>query len=162
VLHWIIWSWYTGRWWVGFYIWYSEEGPGRAAVPPRPLLIVPNVTAHLSTASVPITVLWYDDPLLCSFMWRLKSVLNSFFFDAGQLHIELFLGCSCALTHSQQGSPAVTSRHFTPLYSLPMVLRLLSQAVQRLSQSLVSQHLDTRKHSVITWSRVKSPSWWFW
>ena len=23
-----IWSWYTGRWWVGCYIWYSEEGPG--------------------------------------------------------------------------------------------------------------------------------------
>ena len=22
---------YTGRWWVGCYIWYSEEGPGRAA-----------------------------------------------------------------------------------------------------------------------------------
>jgi len=24
-------DWYTGRSWVGFYIWYSEEGPGRAA-----------------------------------------------------------------------------------------------------------------------------------
>jgi len=23
--------WYTDRWWVGCYIWYSEEGPGRAA-----------------------------------------------------------------------------------------------------------------------------------
>jgi len=33
------------------YIWYSEEGPGRAAAPPSPL--VPNVTAHPSTASVP-------------------------------------------------------------------------------------------------------------
>ena len=22
----IIWSWYTGRWWVGCYIWYSVEG----------------------------------------------------------------------------------------------------------------------------------------
>jgi len=38
-----------------------EEGPGRAAAPPRPLLAVlllavPNVTAHPSTASVPITV----------------------------------------------------------------------------------------------------------
>ena len=30
--HQIIWIWYTGRWWVGCYIWYSEEGPGRAAV----------------------------------------------------------------------------------------------------------------------------------
>ena len=46
-------DWYTGRWWVGGYIWYSEEGPGRAAAPPSPLLAVPNVTAHQSTASVP-------------------------------------------------------------------------------------------------------------
>jgi len=28
-------NWYTDRWWVGCYIWYSEEGPGRAAAPPR-------------------------------------------------------------------------------------------------------------------------------
>jgi len=35
VPHGIIWSWYTGRWWVGCYIWYSEEGTGRD----RPLLI---------------------------------------------------------------------------------------------------------------------------
>ena len=33
---------------------------GRAAAPPSPLLAVPNVTAHPSTASVPITVLLYD------------------------------------------------------------------------------------------------------
>jgi len=45
-------DWYTGRWWVGRYIWYSEEGPGRAAAPPSPLLAVPNITAHPSTASV--------------------------------------------------------------------------------------------------------------
>ena len=39
VPHRIIWSWYTGRWWVGCYIWYSEEGPmagcGSAQSPPR-------------------------------------------------------------------------------------------------------------------------------
>ena len=39
--------------WLVCYISYSEEGPGRAAAPPRPLLAVPNVTAHPSTASVP-------------------------------------------------------------------------------------------------------------
>jgi len=44
--------WYTGRWWVGCYIWYSEEGPRRAAAPPSPLLAVP-ITAHPSTASLP-------------------------------------------------------------------------------------------------------------
>ena len=46
-------GWYTGRWWVCCCIWYSEEGPGRVAAPPSPLLAVPNVTAHPSTASVP-------------------------------------------------------------------------------------------------------------
>ena len=65
VPHRIIWSWHTGRWWVGYYIWYSEEGTGRGCSPPRPLLTVPNVTAHPSTASIPITV--YNGPLLCSF-----------------------------------------------------------------------------------------------
>jgi len=35
------------------YIWYSEEGPERAEAPPSPLLAVPNITAHPSTASVP-------------------------------------------------------------------------------------------------------------
>ena len=40
---------------MGCYIWYSDEGPGRAAAPPSPLLAVPNVTAHPSTASVPTT-----------------------------------------------------------------------------------------------------------
>ena len=30
---------------VGCYIWYSEDGPGRAAAPPSPLLAVLNVTA---------------------------------------------------------------------------------------------------------------------
>ena len=74
VPHWIIWSWYTGRWWVGCYIWYSEEGPGWAAAPPSPLLAVPNVTAHPSTASVPITVLLYDRRLLCGFNVSIKGL----------------------------------------------------------------------------------------
>ena len=33
--------------WAG--IWYSEEGPRRAAAPPSPLAVVPTVTAHPST-----------------------------------------------------------------------------------------------------------------
>ena len=36
---------------MGCYISYSKEGPRRAAAPPKPLLAVPNVTAHPSTAS---------------------------------------------------------------------------------------------------------------
>jgi len=42
---------------VGCYIWYSEEGPGWGRSPSSPLLAVPNVTAHPSMASVPITIL---------------------------------------------------------------------------------------------------------
>jgi len=55
------------------YIWYSEEGPGRAATPPSPFA-VPNVTAHPSTASasVPITALMM---VRCSavLMWGLNG-----------------------------------------------------------------------------------------
>jgi len=28
--------WYTGRWWVGCYIWYSEDWTRRSHSPPRP------------------------------------------------------------------------------------------------------------------------------
>ena len=52
VPHRIIWSWYTGRWWVDCYIWYSEDGTGRGRSPPGVVLAVPNVTDHPSTASV--------------------------------------------------------------------------------------------------------------
>jgi len=54
---------------VGCYIWYSEEG---------------TVTAHPSTAGVPITVLLYNGPFFCSFkgltedagrllMWQVRN-----------------------------------------------------------------------------------------
>ena len=54
-------DWYTGRWWVGCYIWYSEERQGRAVAPPSPLIAVPNVTAHPSMASVPTSyyLMWH-------------------------------------------------------------------------------------------------------
>jgi len=54
-------------------MWYSKEGPRRAMAPPSPLLGVPNVTFHLSTASVPITVLLYDGPLLYGFSVAIKG-----------------------------------------------------------------------------------------
>ena len=40
---------------------------------PQPLLTVPNVTAHPSTASVPVTVLLYNGPLLCGFKMPTKG-----------------------------------------------------------------------------------------
>ena len=57
------------------YIWYSEEGTGRGRSPSSPLLAVPNVTDHPSTASVPITVLQYNGPLLCSFNVGIKGLI---------------------------------------------------------------------------------------
>jgi len=39
--------------WVGCYIWYIKEGPGWVGAPPNPLITVPYVTAHTSTARVP-------------------------------------------------------------------------------------------------------------
>jgi len=48
--------------------------PGRAAAPPCHRLAVPNVTAHPWTASVPITVLLYDGPLLCGFSVAIKGL----------------------------------------------------------------------------------------
>jgi len=49
---------------------------GEAWAPPSPLIAVPNVTAHPSTASVPITVLLYDGPLLCGFNVAIKRLTD--------------------------------------------------------------------------------------
>ena len=73
MVHRIIRSWYTlavDGWAVTFGT--ARRGPGRAVAPPSTLLAVPNVTTHASTASVPITVLLYDGPLLCGFNVAIK------------------------------------------------------------------------------------------
>ena len=59
---------------MGCYIWYSKDGPGRAVALHSPRLAVPNVTAHPSTASVPITVLLHYGPLLCGFSVAIKGL----------------------------------------------------------------------------------------
>ena len=65
---------------MGCYIWYSSKhGPGRAGAPLSPFLAVPNVTAHPSTVSVPITVLLYDGPLLCDFNVDIKGLWDIYF-----------------------------------------------------------------------------------
>jgi len=87
VQHRIIQSWYNGRGWVGCYILYSEDGPGRAAAPPSPLLAVPNVIAHPPMPSVPITVLLYAGPFLCGFNVAIKWLSTvSYFCLAALLH----------------------------------------------------------------------------
>jgi len=54
-------------------MWYGKEGTGQGGSPLRPLLVVPNVTAHPSTAIAPITVLLYNNPLLCCFNVPIKG-----------------------------------------------------------------------------------------
>ena len=58
----------------GCYIRYSVEGTKWDRSPPRPLVAVPNLTAHPSTASVPITVLLYNGPLLYGFNVPVKGL----------------------------------------------------------------------------------------
>jgi len=49
---------------------YSKEGTGQG----RPLLAVPNVTAHPSTARVPpLTILLYNGLLVCDFNVSVKG-----------------------------------------------------------------------------------------
>jgi len=45
--------------------------------PSSPILAVPNVTAHPSTASVPITVLLYDGLLVCGFNVAIKGIITA-------------------------------------------------------------------------------------
>jgi len=65
----------------------QREGawPAGAAAPPSPLIAVPNVTAHPSTASAPVTVLLYDGPLLCSFNVAIKG-LNDIGLDSSKIN----------------------------------------------------------------------------
>ena len=65
--HQIIWSWYTGRWWVGCYILVQRGGYWAGPQPGQAPSRCTNVTAYPSTASVPITVLLYNGPLLYGF-----------------------------------------------------------------------------------------------
>ena len=65
---------YASRWWVGGYILVQRGGDWAGRHPgPSSLFQLPNVTAHLSTASVPITVLFYNGTLPCSFNVPIKS-----------------------------------------------------------------------------------------
>ena len=83
-----------------------------------PLLALPNVTAHPSTASVPITVLLYSGMLLCGFnapikglnrrllqqvsltvFWRLAKDIFTFYWT----NISLYLGNDTRYGHSYYG-----------------------------------------------------------
>jgi len=74
--HRIIRSWYTGRWWVGCYIWYSEERTGRAAARPvlSSLYQMQQPTNYGQCTNHYIANLLYDGPLLCGFTVAIKGL----------------------------------------------------------------------------------------
>ena len=63
-----------------------QRGGDWSRCPPRPLLAVPNVTAHPSMASVPITVLLYNGPLLCGFNEAIKGLTLILLYTLYTLH----------------------------------------------------------------------------
>jgi len=82
------------------YIWYSDDETERSRSPSRPLLAVPNLTAHPPTASVPITVLLDNGPLLCGFnviIKRLNTPLSQKKLATARTHILL---CGILLLYS--------------------------------------------------------------
>ena len=90
---------------MGSYIWYSKEGTGWGPSPPRRLLTVPNITAHPSTTSVPITVLQYNGQLLCGFNLGTPTLIevgdsDVFSVCLFQLFVRLFvrLSAACSVT----------------------------------------------------------------
>jgi len=66
-------SWNTDWWAVTFGAARRRLGGLRSR--PVSFLAVPNVTAHPSAVSVPITVLLYDGPLLCDFNVAIKGLM---------------------------------------------------------------------------------------
>ena len=85
------------------YIWYSEEGPGRAAALPSSLLAVPNVTAHQSTASVPIIVLLYGGPLLCGINVAIKGLRSNRVLEITRSRSYVFSNKVCGPIHTSHG-----------------------------------------------------------
>jgi len=106
-------------------MWYSEEGPGRAAAPTSPLLAVPNVTAHPSTASVRITVLLYDGPLLCGFNVAIKGLSFRWQMQALRDGDVLLFVCSfvCLLSTVKFVKTFATWQHLAASGGLPYRLR---------------------------------------
>ena len=76
-----------------------RRGPDELhGAPPSHLLAVPNVTAHPSTVSVPITVLLYDGLLFCRFNVAIKGLMS---ITCNYLHfIIIYVNNEIALKHS--------------------------------------------------------------
>jgi len=84
-------------------------GPQPAQVP---VFAVPNVTAHPSTVSVPITVLLYNGPLLCGFNVPIKGLKDKY----GRVADVGLSSVRCPshghISKTEQDRPIVTMRNY--------------------------------------------------
>jgi len=146
-------DWYTGRWWVGCYIWYSEERPGRAAAPSSPLLAVPNVTAHLSTASVPTSYysIWHCN-CLCALKGLKNTTQNTSKYAFSKIS-KIFMGCGI--------TPSQTSRRFVGdapphTHSAMPLLFLTMRTLCNVSLSWITVCCNDRSVLLCLWRH----DWW--
>ena len=110
---------------MGCYIWYSEEKIGQGRSPPRPLLAVPNVTAHPSMASVPITVLLYNGPLLCGLNVPIKELMQQ---DLHAARLIFYLSTNKSTPRAQTPPRPLHCRPLVTEYMLYKMLNLISIA----------------------------------
>jgi len=90
----------------------QRGGAWRAVASPIPLLAVPNVTAHPSTTSVPITVLVYDGLLLCGFNVVIKEFREVNSVELCVSYVDVIIFC---LTWSRH---CITSEAFVHINSV--------------------------------------------
>ena len=132
---------------MGSYICYSEEESGRAAAPPSPLLAVPNVTAHPSTASISITVLQYDGPLLCGFNAAIKGLKACKVFENCAVTsylppTKVFPRLAVNKTILKPRLAAATDRATTDMWDFPDVIKFRFAAHTISEKAIPFQHPD--------------------
>ena len=115
--------------------------------PPSPLLAVPNVAAHPSTASIPTTVLLYDGPLLCGFNVAMKGLNTQY----------------CIVSHSCSDSdlkavsiPTVATEYIdTPITLDGRRLALTMQRRRQRRPRITADVIHLRRHDVTTVASVR-------
>jgi len=135
---------------VGCFIWYSEERTGWGHSPFRPLLAVQNLTAHPSVASVPITVLLRNGPLLCSFNVNVS-------FNA----LKGLMKTCCVWCSVSAAGDSVTSSVITTCVSSTLALQTsshpptvsLNTAVTAVSSSSSSNYTSSSHDAVVEQAR---------
>jgi len=119
---------------------YSDEGTGRGRSSPRPLIAVPDVTAHPSTASLPITVMLFNGLLLCGFNVPIKGLNNQ-----------------CAVSYET----TVTSHNLVGLYFTISAAFYLTGKQYRLSQASFKLKVMSVSYVICDVVAPSSRSWSF-